>query len=77
MSRSKVVIKCDACKAIVEPCSTGETEMASFRLKTFGYGNLDGDHRREWDICSAECGLKLVKRYIKEIETGGREGDGR
>lgn len=63
----KVRFICDACG---EPAPKGALGRQRVRclMYTDGYGMRDGEHTLRAHICSAECGLRLLKKYVREIE---------
>jgi hypothetical protein len=63
-----VKVTCDQCGKRIRQDSDGGYQHASLRMLVHGYGMQDGDHRHRWHICSAVCGLKLLKNTIRDIE---------
>lgn len=67
MKTTTIKIRCDACRKSV-PSEPGDQQRLVVRMRTHGYDLMDGDHRERFDICSPECGLKLLRKWIDEIE---------
>ncbi len=64
-----VNVTCDRCGKRTLPDDDGGYQFASLRMVAHGYGMQDGDHMERWHICSAACGLKLLKQAIFDIES--------
>ncbi len=64
-----VKVKCDGCrKPMPDPRECG-AEYTYLHMVSHGYGLMDGDHRQRWDTCSPKCGVKMLKKFIKALES--------
>jgi hypothetical protein len=57
---------CDECgeRVLEEP----RHQQARLFMYTNGYGMLDGEHKYKANICSAPCGLALLRKWMTELE---------
>ncbi len=75
----KVRYLCDACDKRIGSNITSfpHEHVVRAKMVTHGYGMQDGEHVLSGHICSPKCGLKLLKRWVREIETGDVQGAAR
>lgn len=69
---------CDECgeRVIEEP----RHQQARLFMYTNGYGMLDGEHKYKANICSAQCGITLLRKWMAKLEemaTDSRTGPAR
>lgn len=67
----KVRYLCDACGERIGSAITVSPweHVVRAKMVTHGYGMQDGEHVLRGHICSAPCGLKMLKKWIREIES--------
>lgn len=68
----KVRYLCDGCEKRIDSKITIHPweHRVSAVMETHGYGMQDGKHTLRGHICSPECGLKMLKKWIRDIEKG-------
>lgn len=71
----KVRYVCDGCGSQITWGVHGppSEHRVSASMVTHGYGPLDGQHKFSGHICSPECGLRLLKEWIANIERAQKE----
>ena len=62
-----VTVSCDECGKLIPEDDRGNRGFVALEMKTSGYGMQDGYHCHSWDICSSECGLKLLSKELARI----------
>lgn len=67
MKRFKIT--CDRCGVRIVKGDAAR-QVLELDMITHGYDERDGHHRYRFDICTAKCGLDLLRIALEEIDTG-------